>query len=415
MRIVDIELKNIGPFSHESIIFMKDDNPNDPQVTIITGDNGSGKTIILDAIRYLLYGRFDGSTRSRNIVSDQDNFRANLSFTIPSRGGIKKLNVISSQLVQNSNAFLVTGTGDSITSHINYQFSYEPIWFFDYWTSKLSNDTFSLSTFISPDVKKYLHASLSGVHLNIEVSQWIVYFDYLKSSDSESERTIGIQVFNAIKDAVSIAITGGDLSHVSRIDFQPIIKLNGKELTLDKLSSGNMYVLQRLLSLIAKAYSVVILNGKSSIYTSIFDVPGVLLIDEVENHLHPKWQKVILANIKKLFPKLQVIVTTHSPFIISSIPDANIYVCKTDADGSHIIDETDVYSNKPIDEILTTELFNTLPFNTEISTLMEKRVDAINKDNRELQSSIENKLIKINPQYFSYFSLDEQLKSLYKK
>jgi predicted ATP-binding protein involved in virulence len=415
MRIVDLKLKNIGPFSHESITFIKDNNPDDAQITIITGDNGSGKTIILDAIRYLLYGRFDGSARSRNIVSNPDTFQANLNFTIPSKSGIKKLNVESSELVQNTFAFSTTGKGTNISSHMNYQFSYEPLWFFDYWTSKLSNDKFSLSNLISPDVTKYLDRSLSGVHLNIEVSQWIVYFDYLKSSDSESERTIGIQVFDAIKDAVRIAVTGGELSYVSRIDFQPIIKLNGKELTLDKLSSGNMYVLQRLLSLIAKAYSVVILNSKSSIYTSIFDVPGLLLIDEVENHLHPKWQKLILANIKELFPKLQIIVTTHSPFIISSVPNANVYVCKIGTNGSQIIDETDMYSNKPIDEILTTELFNTLPFNIEISTLMEKRVEAINENDRELQMLIENTLTEINPQYFSYFSLDEQLKSLYKK
>lgn len=47
--------------------------------------------------------------------------------------------------------------------------------------------------------------------------------------------------------------------------------------------------------------------------------PGILLIDELDLHLHPKWQRLIVERLKKAFPKLQIVVTTHSPFIVQSL------------------------------------------------------------------------------------------------
>ena len=72
------------------------------------------------------------------------------------------------------------------------------------------------------------------------------------------------------------------------------------------------------LSLIADiAYRMAILNPQF-----LGDVtkktPGIVLIDEVDLHLHPIWQKRILKTLKNVFPLVQFIVTTHSPSIISS-------------------------------------------------------------------------------------------------
>jgi predicted ATP-binding protein involved in virulence len=47
--------------------------------------------------------------------------------------------------------------------------------------------------------------------------------------------------------------------------------------------------------------------------------PGIILIDEIDQHLHPKWQKNIVKNLMSIFPNVQFIVTTHSPSIISSV------------------------------------------------------------------------------------------------
>lgn len=57
----------------------------------------------------------------------------------------------------------------------------------------------------------------------------------------------------------------------------------------------------------------------------MFNLPGIVLIDEIETHLHLELQKSILPFLTEFFPNIQFVVTTHSPFILSSISNAVIY------------------------------------------------------------------------------------------
>jgi predicted ATP-binding protein involved in virulence len=52
---------------------------------------------------------------------------------------------------------------------------------------------------------------------------------------------------------------------------------------------------------------------------AVLDTEGIVLIDEIDMHLHPKWQRHIVDDLKRTFPKIQFIVTTHSPFIVQSL------------------------------------------------------------------------------------------------
>ena len=62
-------------------------------------------------------------------------------------------------------------------------------------------------------------------------------------------------------------------------------------------------------------------NGR----TLRFDLPGVVLVDEIENHLHLSLQKQILPLLEDLFPNIQFVVSTHSPFVLSSVSNAVVY------------------------------------------------------------------------------------------
>lgn len=55
---------------------------------------------------------------------------------------------------------------------------------------------------------------------------------------------------------------------------------------------------------------------------------GVVLIDEVDMHLHPRWQQLILGQLREAFPKVQFIVTTHSPQVLTSVPSESIRILK---------------------------------------------------------------------------------------
>ena len=51
---------------------------------------------------------------------------------------------------------------------------------------------------------------------------------------------------------------------------------------------------------------------------------GVVLIDEIDLHLHPHWQQVVLDGLREIFPRLQFIVTTHSPQVLSSAENRQV-------------------------------------------------------------------------------------------
>jgi predicted ATP-binding protein involved in virulence len=85
---------------------------------------------------------------------------------------------------------------------------------------------------------------------------------------------------------------------------------------LNTLSDGYSSVISILTELILRM---------DSWQTPFYDVQGIVLIDEIETHLHIELQKQILPFLTRFFPKVQFIVTTHSPFVLTSLPNAVIY------------------------------------------------------------------------------------------
>lgn len=86
------------------------------------------------------------------------------------------------------------------------------------------------------------------------------------------------------------------------------------------LSSGFRTLIGMVLDI---AYRMAILNPflRDEILN---ETPGIVMIDEVDMHLHPKWQWNIIKALKKTFPRVQFIVTTHSPIVVASCKDENL-------------------------------------------------------------------------------------------
>lgn len=101
--------------------------------------------------------------------------------------------------------------------------------------------------------------------------------------------------------------------------FQFSIHESGREpFDFNTMSSGYAAVLDIINDLIIR------MEAQSGLRTK-FDMEGIVLVDEIETHLHLELQKKILPVLTKLFPNIQFIITTHSPFILSSLDDAVIY------------------------------------------------------------------------------------------
>lgn len=187
-----------------------------------------------------------------------------------------------------------------------------------------------------------------------------------------------------------------------RSDLTPIIQQNGIDLSLEKLSSGNIFLIEHLVMLMCKMYSVAMLNNIPA--EKMYEISGLLLADEIENHMHPLWQKKILGIIRYLFPNIQIILTTHSPFVVASTDGARIYTCVPQTGYSEVRDETDKYSHMPVEEILQSDVFSVNPFNEEISELMARRKELIAEGKIEEGRQVGKQLYKINPEYFSYMN-----------
>lgn len=415
MRIKELHLTNIGPFNDAHLEFAADDAP---RVTIITGENGTGKTIVLDAIRQLFGVHFMRSDRKIYRSPDPIISSARMLAEFTDADDQKKSEEFRNFGVDTTFHDFSIEPSDSQDDLMHFPWriqngSMKAVkWVVDYWRTGLASDSFSIqSGFVPPNNSDYLFESLQGAYKNAEITNLFCYFDYLRGSDDAKEKATGKKLYETLKIICSSSLLeGGKLVRINRTSFDPIFEQNGQQVSFSSLSSGNLYMIQRLVSLLGKMYAVHILRQTPP--ETLCETPGLLLIDEVENHLHPKWQKRFIPTILKIFPNLQIIATTHSPFIVSSVEDAKVYVCKPHTDHCTIEDETDYYANKPVEEILASPVFGTSPFSEEISELLEQRREAIESNDEQKRKETETALKAQNPQYFSYFDIDEVLHSI---
>ena len=61
--------------------------------------------------------------------------------------------------------------------------------------------------------------------------------------------------------------------------------------------------------------------------------PAILFIDEIENHLHPTWQRRVIPALLEHFPGLQIFATTHSPFVVAGLKAGQVHMLKRDSNG----------------------------------------------------------------------------------
>ena len=276
-------------------------------------------------------------------------------------------------------------------------------WVADYWSSKLPSDSFRIKNMVSIEHSKVLKDSMLGKKSNVALTNFICQVDYLRSSEMPKEKVLGESLYSTVKSIINECLDNGEFLYVRRTDSTPIVRQNGIELSLEKLSSGNIFLIEHLVMLLCKMYSVCVLNELDP--ANITRIPGLLLIDEIENHLHPKWQKKILGIIRRTFPNLQIILTTHSPFVVSSIEGARVYTCVSKGDHSVIEDETDKYTHLPVEEILASDVFAVSSFNDDITALMKRRKEMIGAGDIQGAKEIEAMLVEINPEYFMYLNL----------
>ena len=110
--------------------------------------------------------------------------------------------------------------------------------------------------------------------------------------------------------------------------------------------------------------------------------PAVVLVDEIDLHLHPRWQRDITADLAKHFPATQFIATAHSPVMAQSSDDAKLVVLRRDGDRVTINSRPQFVEGWRVDQILTSELFGVAARSPTIERLIEDRYALLSNDQR---------------------------------
>ncbi len=109
------------------------------------------------------------------------------------------------------------------------------------------------------------------------------------------------------------------------IDWQQ--ESNKQTLHIEQLSDGYRTTLALVMDIAARMAEA---NPESS---NILETKGIVLIDEIDLHLHPQWQQRIIGDLQRTFPKVQFIVSTHSPQVLSTVKREQIRILGTATNG----------------------------------------------------------------------------------
>lgn len=295
---------------------------NEKKHLLLTGINGCGKTSVLKAIENSFFHvmSFNGGREwieiSLNSTSDQIEIKSNLSHDIDGKEMYR--------LYQKGRIILVSFGADRKYSQ-NKSKAVEAI-----------------------DISK---VKMSVEKMNVSFGQLLVYL-YVKklfAKEKEDKETVEDveKWFEWLQGALRELFDNDRL--ILKFSLEEMcfkIKLpDREEFGLDEMASGYEALFD--------IFSEIVIRMEQQAHLK-YDLPGLVLIDEIELHLHIAWQKKVLPFLTKVFPNIQFIVATHSPFVVSSIESAVIY----DLEKNILVEDLSSYSY----ECLVDSLFSTTAF-----------------------------------------------------
>lgn len=327
MRFERLVLENFRCFERREFEFR-------PGFNLVVGDNASGKTALLEALALVLDHFLDKALRGGEGMSGWPWVRV-----VRGEGGPRELRAASTARIDAS-------TTSSLGTHT---------WRFDYsdsgqnvrgggWRVEpeislgLSGDVHKgTSGIVLPLVRRFgehrvwrpsKHEDLArrarldaykgalAIDVNYDpMNHWLRWQEAVLAQRHDLPQALGVQ------RAITRVIQGANqlyfdfLANELRLEFA-----DGRVLPFAFLSAGYRSTIAMIADL---AYRCAELNPELGA-DAPEQTPGVVLIDELDLHLHPNWQRRIIGDLQRAFPLLQFIATTHSPFVIQSLEQGHL-------------------------------------------------------------------------------------------
>jgi len=344
MFVESLSLKNFKGISKVDLKF-------DPNINLIVGINGVGKSTVLDALRVLLTSltsRVEGvhqKTRRFNndyIKNDRDYLLADIRLRLPNQKiadwSITRYRKGSTSETEQSsdheslNDFISPLRNrlerEKILGH--YRASVPIAVYYNVHRAYKSIDDkrkLSITKVKTTPLSAYENA-LEATGTDFEsLEKWFGYrYKWHKKSPNYEKESVDRQLM-AVQSAIKAF-----LPHCTDMWFDEEgskslhIKKNGQDFKLSQMSDGEI----SLIALVADiARRLAIANPGDDLVTPL-DGQGMILVDEVDLHLHPGWQRELIKRFKETFPSCQFFFTTHSPQVIGHVEPKHIWLFKRD-------------------------------------------------------------------------------------
>ncbi|MBF0375597.1 MAG: AAA family ATPase [Alphaproteobacteria bacterium] len=169
-----------------------------------------------------------------------------------------------------------------------------------------------------------------------QVIEWLVAEEDIERRERENRRDWNYRspLLDAVRRAVETLMPGCRNLRVEvrplRVDIDRDMDERGdhfETLSLDELSDGYRIMLALVIDL---AHRMATTNP---FMEDPLTSPAIVLIDEVDLHLHPRWQQRVLDDLRRVFPNTQFIVSTHSPQVLTTVAEHQIVILGRDGDG----------------------------------------------------------------------------------
>ena len=366
MKIEKVHIKNIKGIKDLELSFKKNNKILD--LIVLAGVNGSGKTTILESIKDFF--------NNKNVNYDEpkkSNVNLNIFFEEFEKKKIKEAEKSSNNnkrplwdffsALQNYEIY-IKRSDKHYHIHIAKKFDIPPKIIYVPAENKFEE----IQTYSTTLSREYKFINIINSNVIKDIPSYIATRrNYLATIEEDlTMKEITNKVVNEINSIFDILELDVKLKGFSKDEkTMPIFENSaGEEFDINDLSSGEKQLFLRTLS-------IKMLEPKNSI----------ILIDEPELSLHPKWQQRIIEVYKKIGENNQIIIATHSPHILGSVSNENIFILYRDEKGKIEAKTGDeLYSSygQPVDRVLK-----------DIMGLESVRTPKIEKDLEELRKLVD--------------------------
>lgn len=349
MRLNSIRLQNFRCF--EDLII-----PLHERLNVFVGNNGSGKTTLLDAIGIALapiltrfpfesrkalpklaatdlrvemsdivspFSRIEANAKvddACDVVWDRTRFRDNTRLTQEELDG------------KANNTRDLYDFVDAIIERHNKNTSYELPVFAYYGTARAAD--VPRNRVNPPESSKYFRR-LAGLENALgsksDIRRAVGWFDILEQRELRDERDEGqataTSLLAPVRKAIENIIPGVSKPRIKGAGKFSVDLLdpNGTPITLtiDQLSDGYQAMLALVMDF---ALRLALANPPQHPQNKVLETEAMMMVDEIDLHLHPSWQQRVIPDLQRIFPQTQIIVTTHSPQVATTVPAESLRV-----------------------------------------------------------------------------------------